>query len=103
MSSKADPCQKYACELQVCLQKNNYQEDKCQETIKRLVKCCFTWKEESFKVRTCSIASNSFKKVILKNLEVFRMFEFYKSKVPLKASELQEVKVRTSKHSTFIK
>ena len=50
MSKKTDPCQKFACELQVCLQKNNYQESKCQEAIKRLVKCCQTWKEESFKV-----------------------------------------------------
>ena len=50
MSSKADPCQKFACELQVCLQKNKYQEAKCKEAIKRLVKCCSIWKEESFKV-----------------------------------------------------
>ena len=50
MSEKTDPCQKFACELQVCLQKNNYQESKCQEAIKRLVKCCQAWKEESFKV-----------------------------------------------------
>ena len=45
-----DPCQKYACELQVCLQKNNYQENKCQEAITRLVKCCHIWRQESFKV-----------------------------------------------------
>ena len=50
MSKKTDPCQKFACELQVCLQKNNYQESKCQEAIQRLVKCCQIWKEESFKV-----------------------------------------------------
>ena len=50
MSKKSDPCQKFACELQVCLQKNHYQESKCQEAIKRLVKCCNIWKEESYKV-----------------------------------------------------
>ena len=51
MSKQArDPCQKYACEVQVCLQRNNYQENKCQETIKNLVKCCQLWGEESFKV-----------------------------------------------------
>jgi len=50
MSQKADPCQKFACELQVCLAKNNYQEIKCKEYIERLTKCCNIWKEESFKV-----------------------------------------------------
>lgn len=50
MSKKADPCQKFACELQVCLSKNYYQESKCQEAITRLVKCCNIWKEESYKV-----------------------------------------------------
>jgi len=47
---KVDPCQKRACELQECLQKNNYQEEKCADAIKRLVNCCNIWKEESFKV-----------------------------------------------------
>ena len=32
---KVDPCQKRACELQECLQKNNYQEEKCADAIKR--------------------------------------------------------------------
>ena len=50
MIQKSDPCQKFACELQVCLQKHQYQESKCQDAIKRLVKCCSIWKEESFKV-----------------------------------------------------
>ena len=26
---KSDPCQKYACDIQVCLAKNKYQEVKC--------------------------------------------------------------------------
>ena len=51
MSQQArDPCQKYACELQVCLKNNNYQESKCQKALDRLVKCCTLWREESFKV-----------------------------------------------------
>ena len=45
-----DPCQKYACELQVCLQRNNYQEKKCQGSITNLVRCCEVWKQESSKV-----------------------------------------------------
>jgi len=47
---KTDPCQKRACELQVCLQKYNFQEDRCKAEIKRLIDCCNKWKEESFKV-----------------------------------------------------
>lgn len=47
---KKDPCQKYACELQVCLKRENFQESACQAYINRLVECCRLWKEESFKV-----------------------------------------------------
>ena len=50
MSSKSDPCQKFACQLQECLKKNNYQESKCLEVIEKLVNCCTIWKEKSFKV-----------------------------------------------------
>ena len=51
MSQQArDPCQKYACELQVCLKNNNFQENKCQNALERLVKCCSLWRQESFKV-----------------------------------------------------
>nr|XP_044620128.1 cx9C motif-containing protein 4 isoform X1 [Equus asinus] len=35
-----DPCQKQACEIQKCLQANNYMESKCQAVIKELRKCC---------------------------------------------------------------
>ncbi|PHZ16069.1 mature T-cell proliferation 1 neighbor protein-like protein [Rhizopus microsporus ATCC 52813] len=34
------PCQKYACDIQDCLAKNNYQESKCQDLIDKLDKCC---------------------------------------------------------------
>jgi len=37
---KADPCQKYACKIQDCLQANNWQENKCQTAIENLRKCC---------------------------------------------------------------
>jgi len=51
MSQKRnDPCQKRACELQVCLKKENFQESACKAYIDRLVECCRLWKEESFKV-----------------------------------------------------
>ncbi|XP_028641106.1 cx9C motif-containing protein 4 isoform X2 [Grammomys surdaster] len=35
-----DPCQKQACEIQKCLQANNYLESKCQAVIQELRKCC---------------------------------------------------------------
>ncbi|ORY93997.1 hypothetical protein BCR43DRAFT_495698, partial [Syncephalastrum racemosum] len=36
------PCQKYACAIQDCLTKNNYNEDKCQEQLAALRDCCVT-------------------------------------------------------------
>ena len=39
MPSK-DPCLKYACKIQVCLEKNKYQESKCQFEINNILKCC---------------------------------------------------------------
>ena len=35
---------------QVCLQKNNYQEEKCQKVLQSLVDCCALWKDQSWKV-----------------------------------------------------
>ncbi|KAL0615020.1 Cx9C motif-containing protein 4 [Plecturocebus cupreus] len=35
-----DLCQKQACEIQKCLQANNYVESKCQAVIQELRKCC---------------------------------------------------------------
>lgn len=44
---KKDPCQKKACDIQFCLQKNNYQESKCNREILALVECCLKWRNES--------------------------------------------------------
>jgi len=35
-----DPCQKQACRIQDCLQKNHYQEAKCLKVIEDLQECC---------------------------------------------------------------
>ncbi|OWJ99426.1 MTCP1 [Cervus elaphus hippelaphus] len=40
MINRKDPCQKQACEIQKCLQANNYMESKCQAVIEELRKCC---------------------------------------------------------------
>ncbi|XP_011497300.1 PREDICTED: cx9C motif-containing protein 4 [Ceratosolen solmsi marchali] len=38
--STNDPCKKYACKLQKCLQDNVYQPAKCESVIEELRKCC---------------------------------------------------------------
>lgn len=38
--NKKDPCKKYACDLQFCLSRNNYNQDKCQDIINILKECC---------------------------------------------------------------
>jgi len=37
---KKDPCLRYACDIQKCLQGNNYNEDACTVAIERLTNCC---------------------------------------------------------------
>ncbi|ORZ05412.1 hypothetical protein BCR42DRAFT_428250 [Absidia repens] len=34
------PCQQFACAIQDCLQRNDYQEAKCQKSMKALRDCC---------------------------------------------------------------
>ncbi|XP_076096856.1 cx9C motif-containing protein 4-like [Mytilus galloprovincialis] len=38
--SRPDPCQKYACKIQDCLQANNYKMESCKNVIEQLVQCC---------------------------------------------------------------
>ncbi|XP_003342238.2 cx9C motif-containing protein 4 isoform X4 [Monodelphis domestica] len=38
--SQKDPCQKQACDIQKCLQANNYMESKCEAVIQELRRCC---------------------------------------------------------------
>ncbi|XP_065499104.1 cx9C motif-containing protein 4 [Caloenas nicobarica] len=38
--SQKDPCQKQACEIQKCLQANNYMESKCETVLQEMRKCC---------------------------------------------------------------
>lgn len=42
-----DPCQKQACAIQYCLQKNKYQEAACLREIQALKDCCRKWRKES--------------------------------------------------------
>ncbi|OWT35719.1 hypothetical protein J008_06491 [Cryptococcus neoformans] len=38
--SQSQDCQAEACEIQSCIQRNNYDESKCQSQIFALYKCC---------------------------------------------------------------
>ncbi|XP_030430305.1 cx9C motif-containing protein 4 isoform X1 [Gopherus evgoodei] len=35
-----DPCQKQACEIQKCLQANNYLEARCEAVLQEMRRCC---------------------------------------------------------------
>ncbi|XP_063845588.1 cx9C motif-containing protein 4-like [Scylla paramamosain] len=44
---KKDPCQRQACDIQECLQRNRYQEAACETQITALQECCKKWYKES--------------------------------------------------------
>ncbi|NXR73649.1 CMC4 protein, partial [Pycnonotus jocosus] len=45
--SRKDPCQKQACEIQKCLQANNYLESQCAAVLQEMRKCCARYKGRS--------------------------------------------------------
>jgi hypothetical protein len=52
-----DPCKRYACKLQYCLEKNNYREEKCLMVVDELKHCCYATYNESSSAHispTCS-------------------------------------------------
>ncbi|KAF0437092.1 mature T-cell proliferation 1 neighbor protein-like protein [Gigaspora margarita] len=53
---KADsqPCHREACAIQECLQKNNYQEERCKDVINQLFKCCETLFKSGGESASCS-------------------------------------------------
>ncbi|KAI9305572.1 hypothetical protein BJ944DRAFT_239534 [Cunninghamella echinulata] len=61
-SSSIPPCQQFACQLQDCLQRNNYQEEKCQTSIKALKQCCEQLLNEGGSSPCCPSKKNSNKK-----------------------------------------
>ncbi|XP_055382254.1 cx9C motif-containing protein 4 [Condylostylus longicornis] len=46
-SSKKDPCKKFACRIQSCLEKHKYQESRCLEELEDMRQCCLKWHKES--------------------------------------------------------
>ena len=43
-----DPCQSQACAIQECLKKHNFQEEKCEDVIQRMLECCKKFEKESY-------------------------------------------------------
>lgn len=39
-----DPCKKFACEIQKCLNENNYQEIRCTKAFEVMRQCCLKHK-----------------------------------------------------------
>lgn len=37
---KPDACHKYTCDIQSCLQKNDFKQEKCQHLVDKLYECC---------------------------------------------------------------
>ncbi len=37
---KVCPCKKLACEMQLCLDKNQWQQEKCVQVLLKLQECC---------------------------------------------------------------
>ena len=48
MPQKKQTCQSEACAIQSCLDKNNYDEAKCQRFIRAMEKCCEASGYESY-------------------------------------------------------
>lgn len=46
-SKPVDPCQKEACQIQACLQANNYKEARCEHVLQAMRKCCEKYQAES--------------------------------------------------------
>ncbi len=43
MQEERDPCLKFACEMQKCLQNADYNETKCISVLMKLKKCCHNY------------------------------------------------------------
>jgi len=55
-------CKKAACRIQVCLKENEFQEEKCQDVIDKLIKCCREKPQAKYDIR-CSGFTNHMKVV----------------------------------------
>ncbi|KAI3647314.1 hypothetical protein MP228_007535 [Amoeboaphelidium protococcarum] len=52
--SERPPCQKFACEIQDCLVRNDYDKDKCLKEVVALRQCCFRLFDRGGESVSCS-------------------------------------------------
>ena len=64
----SDPCKQEACDIQSCLKRNNFQEEKCLDTIDKLKDCCRVWYEQSFKTVQSDCCSGFVKEFVEEKL-----------------------------------
>ncbi|OMH85158.1 Cx9C motif-containing protein 4, mitochondrial [Zancudomyces culisetae] len=50
---KLQPCKEFACAIQDCLRKNDFQEEECTEQILKLAKCCVELHKNGLKSDCC--------------------------------------------------
>lgn len=42
-SDNFNPCKPIACDIQACIQRNQFQQDRCDYLVKRLYQCCASY------------------------------------------------------------
>ncbi|CAB4386434.1 unnamed protein product [Rhizophagus irregularis] len=52
------PCLREACQIQTCLQNNNFQESRCQKVINELFNCCEELLKSGGESPSCSSVNN---------------------------------------------
>lgn len=45
MAEEENPCKPLACAIQTCIQRNQFQQEKCEHLIRNLYHCCDTYYE----------------------------------------------------------
>lgn len=53
MSESDNPCQAQACDIQACIQRHQFQQDKCEHLVQKLYKCCANFYQERGRDARC--------------------------------------------------
>ncbi|CAG8525039.1 9405_t:CDS:2 [Funneliformis mosseae] len=54
----SQPCLREACQIQTCLQENDFQEARCQNAIDKLLQCCEKLLKSGGESPSCSSVKN---------------------------------------------
>ena len=58
-----EPCQRFACAIQVCLKNNNFDDTKCQAAIEDMRKCCEKLEKQQIYSFICQGCKHNWKSV----------------------------------------